>query len=207
MAVTDQQIRAVLAANPNASPERIMKALNRYGIAPERFERVTGMSLGMGSLPAPSGAQSTAQNMADRYNQIAQQASVATPAQPSASPSAMQAAQAMVNQYAQTAGQQASSATSAPSAQSTPITQAVLRNIADQYSRRATTPTVQQPAIPVPALPVQQATPVPSGSVAPPSTSIPQATITGSPNISVNERFDEPAIRPSQEDLTLTGLG
>lgn len=49
MAVTDQQIRAVLAANPNASPERIMKALTRYGIAPERFERVTGVSLGLGS--------------------------------------------------------------------------------------------------------------------------------------------------------------
>ena len=45
MEVTDQQIRAVLAANPNASPERIMKALNRYGIAPERFERVTGVSI------------------------------------------------------------------------------------------------------------------------------------------------------------------
>ena len=45
MAVTDEQIRAVLAANPNASDERIIKALANYGVSPERFISVTGRRL------------------------------------------------------------------------------------------------------------------------------------------------------------------
>jgi len=53
MAVTDAQIRAVLAANPNASDERILKALTSYGVSPERFTAVTGRTLGATPAPAP----------------------------------------------------------------------------------------------------------------------------------------------------------
>ncbi|NBR40287.1 MAG: hypothetical protein EBT93_12865, partial [Alphaproteobacteria bacterium] len=54
MAVTDAQIRAVLAANPNASDERILKALASYGVSPERFTAVTGRTLGATLAPAPT---------------------------------------------------------------------------------------------------------------------------------------------------------
>jgi len=53
MAVTDAQIRAVLAANPNASDERILKALRNYGVSPERFTAVTGRTLGATPAPTP----------------------------------------------------------------------------------------------------------------------------------------------------------
>lgn len=54
MAVTDAQIRAVLAANPNASDARILKALANYGVSPERFTAVTGRTLGATATTTPA---------------------------------------------------------------------------------------------------------------------------------------------------------
>ncbi|MEL0098075.1 MAG: hypothetical protein VW907_00800 [Opitutae bacterium] len=42
--ITDTQIRAALAANPNATPERIAKAMVNYGVTPSDVRRVTGAS-------------------------------------------------------------------------------------------------------------------------------------------------------------------
>lgn len=43
--VTDAQIKAVLASNPNATPERIAKAMQNYGVTPADIRRVTGATM------------------------------------------------------------------------------------------------------------------------------------------------------------------
>ena len=43
--VTDAQIKAVLAANPDATPERIAKAMKSYGVTPDDIRRATGATV------------------------------------------------------------------------------------------------------------------------------------------------------------------
>ena len=42
--ITDAQIKSALAANPNATPERIAKAMVNYGVTPSDVRRVMGIS-------------------------------------------------------------------------------------------------------------------------------------------------------------------
>lgn len=64
MAISAQQIRAVLAANPNATQARIEKAMANYGVTPRDFLMATGVDPARysGNAPAAGGVYTPAYN-------------------------------------------------------------------------------------------------------------------------------------------------